>query len=114
MKINYGVLLAGAAIGGVVGWYYMMKVQVPNAFAMGQANPTQPYTSLTAAQKAQLNQSPGLPSPPATSTIIANTISQIGTTGDQTQQVGPQAGTGALLNRRRPFLPVHYRGLRHG
>jgi hypothetical protein len=114
MKINYGVLFAGAAIGGVIGWYYMMKVQVPNAYAIGQANPTLPYQNLTAAQKSQLNQSPGLPSPPPMSTVVANAISGIGTTGDQSQSVGQQAGTGALLGRRR-LLPVHYRGMgRHG
>jgi NAD(P)-dependent dehydrogenase (short-subunit alcohol dehydrogenase family) len=81
-----------------------------------QANPTLAYQNLTAAQKSQLNQSPGLPSPPPASTVAANIISQMGTTGDQTQSVGQQAGqqTGALLGRRR-LLPVHYRGVgRHG
>ncbi len=110
MKINYGVLFAGAAVGGVIGWYYMMKVQVPNAYAVGQANPTQPYTNLSAAQKAQFNQSPGLPSPPPLSTVAANAISGVGVP----QGAGTQVGTGALLGRRR-LLPVHYRGMgRHG
>jgi len=114
MKINYGVLFAGAAIGGVIGWYYMKKVQVPNAYAIGQANPTLGFQNLTPAQLAQLNQQPGLPSPPPASTVVANAISQLGTTGDQSQSIGQQAGTGALLGRRR-LLPVQYRGMgRHG
>lgn len=113
MKINYGVLFAGAAIGGVIGWYYMKKVQIPNAYAIGQANPTLPYQNLTAAQKAQFNQSPGLPSPPPMATVVANAISGVGS-GDQSQSIGQRAGTGALLNRRRPFLPIRYQGVRRG
>ena len=117
MKINYGVLFAGAAVGGAMAWYYMSKVQVPNAYALGQGNPTQAFTTLTAAQLAQLNQQPGLPSPPPASTVAANSIAQLGTTGDQSSSIGQAAattGTGALLGRGR-LLPVRYRGMgRHG
>jgi hypothetical protein len=110
MKINYGVLFAGAAIGGAIGWYYMRKVQIPNAFAMGQANPTQAYSTLTPGQIAQLGQSPPLPSPPPVATVAGSAISGIG----MPQNTGAQVGTGALLGRRQ-LLPVRYRGTgRHG
>lgn len=114
MKINYSMLLAGAAIGGVMGWYYMRKVQVPNAYAIGQANPTTPYTSLSQGQLAQLNQSPGLPSPPPFATVAGNAISGVTQPGSA-NQLGQQAGTGALLGRGGRLLPIRYRGMgRHG
>jgi len=110
MKINYGVLLAGAAVGGVIGWYYMKKVQVPNAFAMGQANPSQAFSTLTAGQLAQLSTSPPLPSPPPAATVAGSSISGV----SMPQNTGSQVGTGALLGRGR-LLPIRYRGMgRHG
>ena len=101
MKINYGVLFAGGAVGIAIGWYYMSKVQVPNAYALGQANPTLGFQNLTPAQLAQLNQQPTLPSPPPASTVAASAVSQLGTTGDSTHSIGQQAGqtttgTGAI------------------
>lgn len=107
MKINYGVLFAGAAIGGVIGWYYMKKVQVPNAFALGQMNPTTAFTALTPAQRAQLNQSPGLPSPP----VGVQVAQQITQTGLQSAADAISTGTGALIGRP---LHVRYQGLRRG
>ena len=101
----------------------MSKVQVPNAYALGQGNPTLAFQNLTAAQLAQLNQQPTLPSPPPASTVAANAVAQLGTTGDSTQSVGQAAGqtttgtstgTGALLGRGR-LMPIRYRGMgRHG
>lgn len=62
----------GAAAAGIGVYFYMRKTQVANAYALGQANPTTPFTSLSTQQLAQITSSPPLPSPPPASTTIAN------------------------------------------
>jgi hypothetical protein len=117
MKINYGVLFAGAAIGGVIGWYYMSKIQVPNAYSLGQTNPTTAFGALTAAQMSQLNTQPTLPSPPSLAAVAGSSISGVQTPQSNIAGLGGTAttGTGALLGRRGRLMPIHYRGMgRHG
>lgn len=70
-KVSWEWLLIGAAAGAIGAIMYANKKTVPNAYALGQANPTVAFTSLTAAQQAQLT-GPALPSPPPVEQQIAS------------------------------------------
>lgn len=84
---SWGMLIGGAVVGATAAYYFTNKTRVPNAYALGQANPTTPYQNLTSAQLAQLNTSPPLPSPPPLSTLAGSAVPGI------TQAMG---GTGYL------------------
>lgn len=74
-KISWEWLLVGAAVGAVSAIMYSQKKTIPNAYALGQANPTTAFTALSATQKAQIGGAP-LPSPPPVSTQIQNITTQ--------------------------------------
>lgn len=74
-KISWEWLMIGAAAGAIGAIMYSNKKTIPNAYALGQANPTTAYTSLQPAQVAQIS-GPDLPSPPSVAQQIANITQQ--------------------------------------
>lgn len=101
MAMGKGVWFAVGAAGAAIGVYWFMrKIQVPNAYALGQANPTTAYTALTSTQLAQLNQQPPLASPPAPSTQLASITNQYASQyGITTPGATPTGGATAGFRR---------------
>ena len=69
--------IIGGAVGAGVAWYFAQK-RIANAYALGQANPTTAFASLTPAQLQQIGGAP-LPSPPSAATQIASVGQQVAT-----------------------------------